>query len=71
MKPKKQKILIDIEKLNRLNAEGCAVCKRKFTLGETVVPAWGTWQGTKYIHESEAVFDKSTSTYYERKCSTA
>ena len=74
MKPKKQKILIDIEKLNRLNAEGCPVCKRKFTLGETVVIAYGPWQGAKYIHENEAVFDGKTSTYYvmeerrERSC---
>jgi hypothetical protein len=67
MSPKKQKILIDLEKLNRLNAEGCPVCKRKFTLGETVVIAYGPWQGAKYIHENEAVFDKTTSIYYELK----
>ena len=67
MSPKKQKILIDLEKLNRLNAEGCPVCKRKFTLGETVVIACGPWQGAKYIHENEAVFDKTTSIYYEIK----
>ena len=74
MSPKKQKILIDLEKLNRLNAEGCAVCKKKFTLGETVVLACGPWQGAKYIHENEAVFDRTTSTHYimeqrrERSC---
>jgi len=74
MKPKKLKILMDIEKLNRLNAEGCPVCKRKFTLGETVVIACGPWQGAKYVHENEAVFDKTTSTYHimekrrERSC---
>jgi len=63
MKPKKLKILMDIEKLNRLNAEGCPVCKRKFTLGETVVITCGPWQGAKYVPENEAVFDKTTSTY--------
>jgi len=46
-----------------------SACKRKFTLGETVVLACGSWQGAKYIHENEAVFDKRTSAYYERKCS--
>jgi len=60
--------MIDLKKLNRLNAEGCPVCKRKFTLGETVVLACGQWRGAKYIHETEAVFDKKTSLYYERKC---
>ena len=74
MNLKKQKILIDLEKLNRLNAEGCPACKRKFTLGETVVIACGPWQGAKYIHENEAVFDITTSTYHimekrrERSC---
>jgi hypothetical protein len=68
MEPAKQKTMIDIEKLNSLNAEGCPACKRKFTLGETVVLACGPWQGVKYIHENEAVFEKTTSTYYKRKC---
>jgi len=68
MKPAKQKIMIDLEKLNSLNAEGCPACKRKFTLGEMVVLACGPWQGAKYIHENEAVFDKTTSAYFERKC---
>jgi hypothetical protein len=68
MKPARQKIMIDLEKLNRLNSEGCPACKREFTLGETVVLACGPWRGAKYIHEAEAVFDKTTSAYYERKC---
>jgi hypothetical protein len=68
MKPASQKIMRDLEKLNRLNSEGCPACKRKFTLGETVVLACGPWRGAKYIHEAEAVFDKTTSAYYERKC---
>lgn len=29
---KKQTFLIDLERLNVLNAEGCAACGRKFTL---------------------------------------
>jgi len=50
------------------SAEGCPACKGKFTLGETVVLACGPWEGMKYIHESEAVFDKKTAMYYERRC---
>ena len=34
---KKQTAIIDLEKLNTLNSEGCISCGRKFTLGETVV----------------------------------
>jgi hypothetical protein len=32
---KRQTFIIDLEKLNTLNAEGCAACGRKFNLGET------------------------------------
>ncbi|MGD8470153.1 MAG: hypothetical protein PVF78_08750 [Desulfobacterales bacterium] len=61
--------IIDLEKLNRLNEEGCPACKRKFTLGEPVVLACGAWEGEpKYIHENEAVFDEATGTYFERRC---
>ena len=63
----KFKILIDLEKLNTLNAEGCLACCRKFNLGDEVVLARGKWEGFKYIHEGEAVFDKNLHTYYERK----
>jgi hypothetical protein len=45
---KKHKILIDLEMLNRLNAEGCIACGRKFNLGDEVVLARGKWQGFKY-----------------------
>ena len=63
------KLMLTLEKLNELNAEGCAACGRKFTLGETVVLACGAWEGgAKYIHENEAVFDPKTSTYVERRC---
>ena len=66
---KRQKVIIDLEKLNTLNAEGCAACGRKFTLGETVVHACGAWEGPpKFIHENEAVWDKRTSSYVERRC---
>jgi hypothetical protein len=68
MTPSEQKIILYLEKLNELNAEGCPACNRKFTLGETVVLACGPWEGTKYIHENEAVFDKKTALYYERRC---
>lgn len=64
-----QKILLDLEKVNSLNAEGCPACGRKFSLGEMAVLACGAWQGgPKYIHENEAVFDRRTNSYVERKC---
>jgi len=66
---KKQTFLIDLEKLNVLNAEGCVACGRKFNLGETVVKACGAWEGPpKFIHENEAVWDKQTQTFMERRC---
>ena len=64
---KRNKILIDLEKLNRLNADGCLACGHKFSLGDEVVLARGKWQGFKYIHENEAIFDKRTDTHYERR----
>ena len=60
------KILIDLEMLNRLNAEGCFACGRKFNLGDEVVLARGKWQGFKYIHEHHAILDKNTNDHYER-----
>lgn len=69
MEKSKYKMMLDLGKVNELNEEGCAACGRKFTLGETVVLACGAWEGeAKYIHEEEAVFDKKTSTYVERRC---
>ena len=63
------KTIIDLEKLNSLNAEGCPACGRKFALGEPVVLACGAWEGPpKYIHENEAVYDTRTATYVERRC---
>jgi len=68
-KKKGPTFIIDLEKLNTLNAEGCAACGRKFTLGETVVRACGAWEGPpKLIHENEAVWDESTSSFIERRC---
>lgn len=64
---KKHRILIDLERLNRLNAEGCLACGHKFTLGDEVVLGRGKWQGFKYIHENEAILDRETDTYYERR----
>ena len=64
---RKIKILIDLEKLNRLNAEGCLACGHKFSLGDEVVLARGKWEGFKYIHENEAVFDKNHNAHYERR----
>jgi hypothetical protein len=66
---KKQTFIIDLERLNTLNAEGCASCGGKFTLGEIVVKACGAWEGPpKFIHESEAVWDAASGTFIERKC---
>lgn len=68
-KPKRQTYIIDLERLNTLNEEGCPACGRKFTLGETAVMACGAWDGgAKLIHENEAVYDARTSSYVERRC---
>jgi len=65
----KQKIIMDLEMVNTLNAEGCPACGRKFMLGEMAVAACGNWDGgPKYIHEEEAVRDPKTGLYYERRC---
>ena len=69
---KKQKFVVDLETLNRYNDEGCAACGKKFTLGEMVVVAYGAWEGgAKLIHENEAVYDRQTSSWIERKCFNA
>jgi hypothetical protein len=66
---KRQTFIVDLEKLNTLNTEGCAACGRKFTLGETVVRACGAWEGPpKLIHENEAVWDEKSATFFERRC---
>ena len=62
----KLKTLIDLEKLNTLNEVGCPACGRKFELGESVVLACGNWEGKKYIHEDESVYDSKTHTCYEK-----
>ncbi len=66
---KSQTFIIDLEKLNTLNAEGCVACGQKFALGETVVKACGAWEGPpRLIHENEAVWDAGTATFIERRC---
>jgi len=66
---KKKGFIIDLEKLNSLNSEGCPACGRKFTLGESAVVACGAWEGgTKVIHENEAVYDPETASFVERRC---
>ena len=68
LEQKAQKIIMDLEKVNTLNAEGCPACGRKFVLGEIAVLACGAWGNEpKYIHENEAVFDKKKSFYIERR----
>ena len=63
----KPKIIMDLEALNATNAQGCVACGRKFSLGDTAVLACGAWgDGSRYIHENEAVQDNRTSQYFER-----
>jgi len=64
---RKTRVLIDLEKLNTLGSGSCPVCGKSFELGEAVVPACGTWEGERYIHEDEAIYDKDKGAYYERK----
>ena len=66
------KILMDLEKLNTYNAEGCAACNRKFNLGDTAVLACGFWEGgPRLVHEHEAVFDAASRSWVERRCHAA
>lgn len=60
--------IVDLNILNTHNEKGCEACNRKFNLGDTVVLACGSWQDdcAKLIHESEAVFDPKTRTWFER-----
>lgn len=68
----KKKFIMDLEHLNRFNSEGCPACGHKFSLGEPVVVACGAWEGgAKVIHENEAVFDRKTGQFIERKCYAA
>lgn len=62
------KIIIDLEKVNTLNEDGCPACGGKFSLGEMAVPACGAWAGLKYIHEKDAVFDPKRKAYVDRRC---
>ncbi len=62
----RHRILIDLEKLNRLS-EGCLACGHRFCLGDEVVLARGKWDGFKYIHKNEAVLEKASDTHFERK----
>ncbi|MGA6927521.1 MAG: hypothetical protein WBY88_17665 [Desulfosarcina sp.] len=63
----KTKIMMDLEAVNATNAQGCAACGGKFSLGDTAVLACGAWgSGPRYIHENEAVQDPDTSQYFER-----
>lgn len=72
MKKKPTSFLMDLERLNTLNAEGCPGCGRPFSLGDPVVFACGAWEGgPKIMHENEAVFDSSTNNYIERRCYAA
>lgn len=63
-----QKYIVNLNMLNSYNDKGCEACNTKFSLGDTVVMAVGGWPDAyaKLVHDSHAVFDKKTGTYYER-----
>ncbi|WP_022667367.1 hypothetical protein [Desulfospira joergensenii] len=63
------KYIVDLNILNTHNEKGCEACNRKFNLGDSVVFACGAWTDdcARLIHESEAVFDENTRTWYERR----
>jgi len=64
-----QKMILDVKTLSELNSQGYA---GQFSLGETVVLACGPWQGgPRYINEREAIYDRASRTYIERKCYAA
>ena len=61
--------IMDLELLNTHNAEGCGACGNKFNLGDKVVWACGEWTGgAKLIHAHEAVWDKRSGGYVDRRC---
>lgn len=64
-----QKVLMDLQRINGENRDGCRACGNKFNLGDTAVLACGLWAGgPQYIHEHEAVFDRESHTFFERSC---
>ncbi len=72
MSKEDKRLLLDLEKLNTLNEEGCPACGKKFEMGDVVVPACGPWgQEFKYIHEKDAVYDPKTDQFYERRAYSA
>ena len=61
------RVILNLEMVNRLNARGCPACGRKFSLGDPVVMACGHWEdGSRYIHENEAVYERSSACWFER-----
>jgi hypothetical protein len=64
-----QKMILDLGKLNDLNSRGYA---GKFCLGDTVVLACGAWSGgPRWMHAHEALFDRRSGIYFERRCFAA
>jgi hypothetical protein len=64
------KTIIDREMLMELKS--CPACGQRFNLGDPVVLGCGAWEGPpRLIHEHEAVFDKKTGLYIERRCAEA
>lgn len=69
MRTKKEalKSIVDRNLLMNLNADGCPACGGKYSLGEPIVLSCGAWEGLKWIHEKDAVFDTSCSAFLERR----
>ena len=70
MSDRNQKLLKNImDREMLMNAKTCTACGQPFNLGDPVVLACGAWEGPpRWVHENEAVYDHSSSSYIERKC---
>ncbi|MFP4474083.1 MAG: hypothetical protein ACLFOY_00895 [Desulfatibacillaceae bacterium] len=66
MSQKPEPILVDREMVHNLASQGCAICGHGFAMGETVVPAEGEWEGTRYVHEQEAVWEPEKCAFVAR-----
>lgn len=64
------KTIVDLGMINELKP--CPACGRPFNLGDPVVLACGPWEGSpRLIHEQEAVLDRNSGIYIERRCAEA
>ncbi|MFH1156145.1 MAG: hypothetical protein V1793_20250 [Pseudomonadota bacterium] len=71
MKNKKEqfKSMVTLNMMNSREHSTCAFCGHRFSLGEPVVLASGGWHGgPRLVHERDAVYDRASGTYVERRC---